>query len=169
MIHETQPATTENQRGHGLADRLILLLATGCGLGYSATAPGTIGSLAGLLLAWGIQHLPMWGQITAAALCFLVGIPICGVAARLLGLKDPGAVVFDEMAAFPVLFLVNPIQVKTGIVGFVLFRVFDILKPWPVRQLEKLPGGLGIMADDLAAAVYAAAGLWCIDWLVPLG
>lgn len=167
--HEARPATTENQRGHGLSDRLALLLATGCGLGYSPVAPGTVGSLAGLPLAWGIHHLPLWGQVTTAALCFVVGIPICTVAARVLGLKDPGAVVFDEIAAFPVLFLVNPINVKTGIVGFVLFRVFDILKPWPARQLEKLPGGLGIMADDLAAAVYAAAVMWCIDRFVPLG
>jgi phosphatidylglycerophosphatase A len=131
--------------------------------------PGTVGSLAGLPLVWGIQHVgfPL-AEPFAAVVLFLVGIPICSAGARLLGAKDPGAVVFDEIAAFPVLFLGMPLNLATGVVGFVLFRVFDVLKPWPVRRLERLPGGLGIMADDFAAAVYGAAGLWFIDWWLPL-
>jgi phosphatidylglycerophosphatase A len=152
-----------------LADRALLALATGFGLGYAPRAPGTVGSLAGLPLVWGIQQLAIpLAEPAAAVLLFLVGIPICSAGARLLGAKDPGAVVFDEIAAFPVLFLGMPLNLATGAVGFVLFRIFDVLKPWPASRLERLPGGLGIMADDFAAAIYAAAGLWLIDWWLPL-
>jgi phosphatidylglycerophosphatase A len=152
-----------------MTDRALLLAATGFGLGYIRPAPGTFGSLAGLPLVWGIQQLSLpLAEPLAAALLFLIGIPICSAGARLLGAKDPGAVVFDEIAAFPVLFLGMPLNLATGAVGFVLFRVFDIVKPWPARRLEGLPGGLGIMADDFVAALYAAAALRLIDWLVPL-
>ncbi|MGE5193048.1 MAG: phosphatidylglycerophosphatase A [Deltaproteobacteria bacterium] len=137
-------------------------MATGFGLGYAPFAPGTFGSLAGLLLAWGLHFLPLWEQILAALLCFLIGIPICAAGARLLGAKDPGAVVFDEIAAFPVLFLGTGVNLVSAAVGFVLFRVLDVAKPWPARRLERLPGGLGIMADDFAAALYTAAALWLV-------
>ena len=141
----------------------------GCGLGLAPVAPGTFGSLAGLPLAWGMWQLPEWGRLLAPLLCFAVGVPICGFAARRLGLKDPGAVVFDEIAAFSVVFLAVEMNLATGVLGFVLFRVFDILKPWPVRQLERLPGGWGIMADDFAAAAYAGGILWLIARWLPLG
>jgi phosphatidylglycerophosphatase A len=118
---------------------------------------------------WGIQHLAVpLAEPLAAVILFLIGIPICSAGARLLAAKDPGAVVFDEIAAFPVLFLGMPLNLATGAMGFVLFRMFDVWKPWPASRLEHLPGGLGIMADDCAAAVYAAAGLWLIDWWLPL-
>ena len=152
-----------------VSDQLMLLLATGFGLGYAPFAPGTFGSLVGLPLAWTLQHLPLWGRCVAAALCFVVGIPICAAGARLLGLKDPGAVVVDEIAAFAVVFLLTPVNLLAAALGFALFRLFDIIKPWPARRLEELPGGLGIMADDFAAAVYSAAVLWCIDRWYPLG
>jgi phosphatidylglycerophosphatase A len=143
-------------------ERLIVFVALGCGLGMMPFAPGTFGSLLGPPLAWGIQQLPEWGQWLAPLVCFLAGVPICGIAARRLGLKDPGAVVFDEIAAFSVVFLAVKADLLTAILGFALFRIFDISKPWPVRQLEKLPGGWGIMADDFAAAVYAGGILWMI-------
>jgi len=170
----SQPAP-ERETGEGggnsrsLPARFMLVLATGCGLGYAPFAPGTFGSLAGLPLAWGLHHLPAWGQFAAAVLCFVVGIPICGIGARQLGMKDPGAVVFDEIASFAVVFLWTPFNLLTAALGFALFRVFDVLKPWPASRLERLPGGLGIMADDCAAALYAAAGLWLIDRWYPLG
>ena len=148
---------------------MILALATGLGTGSIPKAPGTFGSLLGLALAWGIGHLSFWSQVVAAAGVFLVGIPICERGARLLGLKDPGAVVFDEIAAFPTLFLFVPFGPASAVLGFLLFRVFDITKPWPACRLEKLPGGLGIMADDLMAGIYAGAGLWCIARWFPLG
>jgi phosphatidylglycerophosphatase A len=150
-------------------DRVTLLIATGLGLGLVPIAPGTIGSLAGLPLAWGLHFLPLWGQVVAAVFCFLIGIPICAAGARLLGTKDPGPVVFDEIAAFSVVFLLVPFSLLTAIPGFLLFRLFDVWKPWPARRLERLPAGLGIMSDDFAAALYAATGLWLIDRCFPLG
>jgi phosphatidylglycerophosphatase A len=150
------------QHPRALPDRLILILATGFGLGYLPIVPGTFGSLAGLPLAWGVHFLPVWGQILAAVLCFLIGVPVCDRGARLMGSKDPGAVVFDEIAAFAVLFIGTGLGLVSGAVGFVLFRVLDVLKPWPARRLEHLPGGWGIMADDCAAAIYAAGLLWFI-------
>jgi phosphatidylglycerophosphatase A len=145
-----------------LLDRCVLFLATGFGLGYVPFAPGTFGSLIGLPLVWGLHFLPVWGQALAAATSFAIGVPICDRGARLLGSKDPGAVVFDEIAALAVLFLGAGLNLVSAAVGFVLFRLLDVTKPWPARRLERLPGGLGIMADDCAAALYAAAGLWLI-------
>jgi phosphatidylglycerophosphatase A len=161
----TSPGAPDNEGAEtrrSFSDQLVLLPATGLGLGYVPFAPGTFGSLAGLPLAWGLHFLPVWGQILAAVACFLVGVPVCGRGARLLGSKDPGAVVFDEIAAFAVLFLGTRVNLVTMAAGFVLFRLLDVAKPWPARRLERLPGGLGIMADDFAAAVYAAAVLWLI-------
>ena len=150
------------------ADRALLVLATGLGLGYAPVAPGTVGSLLGLPLAWGIQQLPPWGQPVVAVALFLVGVPICAAGARLLGSKDPGAVVFDEIAAFSVLFLGVQFSAVSGLLGFLLFRAFDVSKPWPVERLERLPGGWGIMADDFAAALLAGILLRCVDWIFPL-
>jgi phosphatidylglycerophosphatase A len=75
--------------------------------------------------------------------------------------------VFDEIAAFGVVYLLVPFNLLTAVLGFVLFRLFDIWKPWPARRLERLPGGLGIMADDFAAGLYAAGSLWLIDLWFP--
>ena len=147
----------------------VVLLATGLGLGLIPWAPGTFGSLLGLPLAWGLQHLPDWMRYLAPVFCYLAGVPICSRAAKRMGLKDPGSVVFDEIAAFSVVFLAVPVTFASAICGFVLFRLFDITKPWPARRLEMLPDGWGIMADDFAAGVYAGFVLWLIARWVPLG
>jgi phosphatidylglycerophosphatase A len=144
-----------------------LFTATGCGVGLVPVAPGTFGSLLGLPLAWGIAQLPVAAlQVGVIAGIVAAGIPICTAAARQLGrAKDPGAIVLDEIAAMPVVFAgmapggLSSESIWVWVAGFALFRLFDILKPPPARQLERLPDGLGIMADDLAAAVFAWAGL----------
>ena len=145
--------------------RAALILATGLGIGYAPVAPGTWGSLLGLFLVWFLEPLrsqPL--QYVAVTVSIVVsGVFICGRAAEVLGERDPGAVVFDEIAAMPVVFLVVPFSLLSGAVGFAAFRFFDILKPWPVRWFERLPSGWGIMADDVAAAVYAGACLWIVD------
>ncbi|MGQ0636648.1 MAG: phosphatidylglycerophosphatase A family protein [Planctomycetaceae bacterium] len=155
-------------RPHSTADRAILALATGLGVGCIPVAPGTWGSLLGLPLALALQQFPVGAQLAAAAACFLGGVAICSRAARLLGRDDPPTIVFDEIAAMPVVFLPVALTPATALIGWALFRLFDITKPWPARRLERLPAGLGIMADDLAAAVYAGSALWCIArWLLP--
>jgi phosphatidylglycerophosphatase A len=155
-------------RPQNLGDWTALVLATGLGVGLIPVMPGTFGSLLGLLLAWilGVSAWPIGLRVAAEAALFLVGIPLCGRAARLFGQTDPGSVVYDEIAAMPIVFLSVPfvfttsLAVPAAVLGFIWFRVFDIAKPWPVRQLEHAKGGLGIMIDDVAAAIYAAFALW---------
>lgn len=149
------------------------MIGTGLGIGFAPIAPGTFGSLLGPLMVWGMQQLELSAAIviTVALLSVAAGVPICAAASRALGKHDPGQVVYDEIAAFWLVFLPHLIQEReigwpTAIVGFLFFRVFDIAKPWPLKRLEKLPGGLGIMADDLAAGVYAAVCLFLTEQIV---
>lgn len=147
-------------------DRLAVLLGTGLGVGFFPFAPGTVGSLWGPVLIAGMlrwQLSPVVYGLLAIGFIAL-GIPICTRAARSLGQEDPGSVVFDEIAAFWLVFAphwcgVFEFSWFSAIAGFGLFRVFDIAKPWPVKRLEHFPEGLGIMADDLMAGVYAGACL----------
>lgn len=128
-------------------------------------APGTFGALWGLPLAWGYALLPgeIWPWVAAVAV-LLLGVPICNRAASDLGLKDPGPVVWDEFATVPLVFLLVPFGGPwVAVIGFALHRVFDIAKPWPCNRLERLPGGWGIVADDVAAALYAAVVLWMLS------
>lgn len=148
--------------------RLARAVATVLGLGDRLPAPGTTaGSLpaavawAGAALATARPDLLVGGTLLAAAATAAVGVWAAGRVARERGAEDPGAVVVDEVAGqWLTLALAawwapawGPLPLAAA--GFVAFRVFDVLKPWPVRTLERLPGGVGIMADDLAAAVYA--------------
>jgi phosphatidylglycerophosphatase A len=146
----------------------MLFAATGFAIGRVPWAPGTFGTLLGFPLAWGIVQLPPLWQCLALAAFWVFAVPVCGAGARLLHGKDPGPVVLDEVAAVPLLYLMTPLTFSTAVAGFILFRLFDITKPWPARALEKLPGGLGILADDLAAGAYAALALWCVARWWPL-
>jgi phosphatidylglycerophosphatase A len=155
-----------------------VLLATCGGLGRVPFAPGTFGAAAGLPLALAGAAIASWLAAASpwawpleaalvAAVC-LLGVPICTRAARRLGGKDPGCVIFDELASMPLALLVVPSARRTPLVlavAFVLLRIFDIAKPFPCRHLERLPGGLGIMADDWAAAGWTAACLAAALWL----
>ncbi len=149
-------------RSHSLWDRTTLILATGLGIGLVPVMPGTFGTLLGLPLAWvlGRSGWPPGIEYAAIGAIILAGIPLCDRAARLFGKTDPGCVVLDEIAAVPLVFLLERITFTTAILGFIWFRIFDISKPWPVRRLERLPGGLGIMLDDVLAALFAAVALW---------
>lgn len=147
--------------------RLATLVATGLGVGFVPFAPGTVGALWGLPLAWGLQHVssPIEAALTVAL--FLAGVPICSSAAKHLGgSKDPGSIVLDEIVSLPIVFfLIDLTDWEVAAAGFVLHRIFDITKPPPARQLERLPDGLGIMADDVAAAIYANLALRLVAWL----
>jgi len=119
-------------------------------------------------LAWTIGHLPGVGwQLLAIVVAVGAGVPIATAANRALGVaKDHQAIVWDEIAAMPIVFLLVPwANWKVALAGFALFRFFDILKPPPARQLEQLPEGMGIMADDVMAAIYACAALGLLSWL----
>lgn len=141
---------------------IALALATGLGFGMSPVMPGTVGTVLGLPICWGLESIgtrPV-PQIVASVVLLLIGIPICSVGERHFGKKDPGAVVFDEIAALPLLYIFVPFTWLSGLVGFIWFRVFDIAKPWPIKHFERVEGGLGIMIDDTVAAVMAAVATY---------
>jgi phosphatidylglycerophosphatase A len=142
-------------------------LATGLGIGLVTPAPGTIGGLWGLPLAWAVGHLEPVIQQTAVVVLVFAAVAICTLAARALGGgKDPQAIVLDEIVALPIVFLgVWQRSPAIWIAGFLLFRLFDISKPPPCRQLERLPAGWGIVADDCVAALYACLALHALLWL----
>jgi phosphatidylglycerophosphatase A len=144
------------RRGVAFGARLI---ATGFGSGYSPVAPGTAGSAVGLLLFWPLALVPVAGQIAACAGGLLIGTWASGLLARELDRKDPGLAVVDEIVGMWVTLVGLPFGLYTALLGFLLFRVMDVVKPWPARELERLPGGWGIMADDVAAGIYAGLAL----------
>jgi phosphatidylglycerophosphatase A len=134
--------------------RVGLALATVGGIGYVPVAPGTFGSAAGLLLWW---LLPASTAIQAVAIVaiFVVGSWGGNIAEHHFGRTDPGQVVIDEVMGMLITLFMNPVGWAGALAGFLLFRVFDVIKPYPANKLEQLHGGVGVMADDAMAAVYA--------------
>ena len=136
------------------------MLGTWFGAGLLPVMPGTWGTLAALLCAWVIRsRCGVTGLAIAAAIVFAVGCWAAGTIAKTSGARDPGAVVIDEVAAQWMVLLAAPLDPVSYAAAFLLFRIFDIWKPWPVGLADRrIPGGLGIMLDDLLAAVYAVLG-----------
>ncbi len=135
----------------------VNLLAFGFGSGLAPVAPGTAGSLVGLALAWVTMDLPLVSRLVITIALILSGIWICGEAARRIAVHDHPGIVWDEIAGIYLALLVAPPSIWAWALGFGLFRLFDIWKPWPIRDLDhRLKGGLGIMLDDLVAALYTA-------------
>lgn len=135
----------------------VILLATGFGAGLLRPAPGTWGTLAALPLIALLLWLPLWpAWILLAAICVL-GVPLCGLAGERLGVSDHGGIVFDEIAGFALAALLVATGPISLLACFLAFRFFDIVKPWPCSWADRaLGGGLGVMLDDLLAALYAA-------------
>ncbi|MFY9906207.1 MAG: phosphatidylglycerophosphatase A [Terriglobales bacterium] len=136
------------------------LIATFFGVGRLKPGPGTWGSLAAVFFwAAASSRMPIaartWATITVAAVVTLIGIRAATLVARGSGLKDPQFVVIDEVAGQLVALTGVPLAWKTFLAGFILFRVFDMWKPFPIRRLERLPEGTGIVVDDLGAGLYA--------------
>ena len=144
--------------------RIALLIATSLGAGYIPFAPGTFGSAAGLLLWWALPSSTA-AQAAAIVALFVVGSWSGGVAERHFGKTDPGQVVIDEVMGMLITLFLNPVGWMGALGAFLLFRLFDIVKPPPARQLERLHGGVGVMADDAMAAVYANLALRLGIWL----
>ena len=135
-----------------------LLVATVFGVGYAPVAPGTFGSAAGLVLWW---LLPTTAAVQAVAIIvlFAVGSWSGNVAEQFYGRTDPGQVVIDEVMGMLITLFMNPVGWRGAIGAFFLFRLFDVIKPYPANRLELLHGGVGVMADDGMAAVYANLAL----------
>lgn len=143
----------------------IHFLAFGFGSGLLKPGPGTWGTLVALPLAalWCVAGLPMPWLAWLCILLFFVGIPICGITGRALGVHDYGGIVFDEIVAMLALLALVPGGWLSWLLAFGLFRLFDILKPWPIRWLDaKVQGGFGVMLDDALAGVFAGGAFWLV-------
>ncbi|MBL1379236.1 phosphatidylglycerophosphatase A [Zobellella iuensis] len=136
------------------------LLALGFGSGLSPVMPGTMGTLAAIPLYLLVQGLPLWAYVGLLVLGFVAGIKICEAATRAIGRHDHGAIVWDEIIGFGITMIAAPAGWGWIAAGFVLFRFFDIIKPWPIRWFDrKVHGGFGIMLDDVIAGLFALACL----------
>ncbi|MBR2982764.1 MAG: phosphatidylglycerophosphatase A [Kiritimatiellae bacterium] len=146
--------------------KLTLFVASGFGLGLVAPfAPGTFGSLPGLALACLATTLPLWLQIPLCTLLTLAAVPVCGAAEKYLGIKDDGRIAADEWMLFPIAVIGLPLSSLpwwTVALFFLVVRIMDIVKPYPCRGLQSIPGGRGIVVDDFAANLYSLAVNWAI-------
>lgn len=142
-------------------------LAFGLGSGLSPKAPGTAGSLAALPFGIAISMLPQWLGLVLAAAAFVLGVYLCGEAARRLGVHDHPGIVWDEFVGLWLVMIFVPFHWVWWLAAFMLFRLFDIAKPWPIRWADRhLEGGLGIMVDDVLAAFYALVVLLVAGHLI---
>ena len=149
--------------------RLALVVATAAYSGHVPVAPGTAGSLVGLAVFALVRALggPAIEVVTIIALV-AAGIWAASEAERHFGRSDPGAIVIDEVAGMLVTLCWLPVSWGGALIGFLAFRAFDIVKPFPARAAERLPRGWGVMADDLVAGVYAHIVLRLLAWAVPV-
>jgi phosphatidylglycerophosphatase A len=138
----------------------VLLLAFGFGSGLSKMMPGTMGTIAALPVYLVLIHGSNWLYALMTLICVAVGVVICDKAAEKLQVHDFGGIVWDEIAGFLITMAWLPFSWQSLLAGFVLFRLFDIVKPWPIKWLDQhVQGGFGIMLDDVVAGLLAAAVL----------
>ena len=148
--------------------KLAVFIATVGYCGYFPVAPGTVGSAAGLvfyLLVWWTQSPIV--EVALIVCLFAVGVWAGSTSERYFGGIDPGPIVLDEVVGMLITLAFIPVGLSGAIAGFVLFRIFDVIKPFPANRLEALHGGLGVMADDAMAAIYANISLRLVLWFVP--
>lgn len=138
------------------------LIATGFFTGKMPFMPGTFGSLAAIPLGYAASFFAWPVKAAVFIFIFFAGVAVSDRFEKISGLRDPGCIVIDEIAGLLLVYIIFPFTPLYVICGFLLFRVFDIIKPLPICYLEKLPGGWGIMADDIGAAIYAAIGCFMI-------
>ncbi len=136
-------------------DKFLKLYAVGFGSGLTKFAPGTFGTVFAVLLTALTGTLPYWAKAAIFLMLLVGGVKAADRYEQLTGKKDASEVVIDEIAAYYMIFLFYPVNIVSLLMGFVLFRIFDITKPYPIKKLEKIEGGLGVMLDDLLAAVYS--------------
>ncbi|MDD2834463.1 MAG: phosphatidylglycerophosphatase A [Methylotenera sp.] len=137
----------------------------GFGAGLAKRAPGTFGTLIGIPIFWLISHYSISIQLITITSLFLIGIYFCNKTGQTLGVSDHGSIVWDEIVAMMLVLTFTVNQWQWWLAAFVLFRIFDIWKPFPIRQCdEKIKGGFGVMLDDLLAAIYAIISLNVLLW-----
>jgi phosphatidylglycerophosphatase A len=150
-------------------DRLLMFIATGAHSGYLPKAPGTWGSAVGVLVWLLLSRLEMGPYFSVLAALFVVGVFSAGAAEKIVDLGDPGIVVIDEIVGQLIALSLAPAHPAAALAGFVLFRLFDIFKPFPANWIDShLHGGLGIMLDDVVAGLYALIALQLGLWLIKL-
>jgi phosphatidylglycerophosphatase A len=142
-------------------------LALGFGSGYVPKAPGTAGTLVGVALYLLLMDLPWQYYLVVVAGCCLAGVWLCGYTARVLGAPDHPAIVWDEISGYLLTMALAPDGWLWIVLGFILFRLFDIFKPWPIVLLDKrVKGGLGVMVDDLVAGIFSLTVLQVIAYIL---
>ncbi len=159
-------AAGDPSRKAGFWRGTAVILATGFGLGYSPVASGTAGTLLGILIVMALAPVPLPYQVLVCAALSLLAIPICDAAEQTFRRKDDGRIVADEYLTFPICLLGIPWAQYPWMlaVAFVVCRVFDIVKPSPARESQRLKGGLGIVADDVIASLYALGVNHLVLW-----
>ena len=149
-----------------LLQRAAVGFATVGPVGFAPIAPGTAGSAVGLVLFWAVRSTrSIWFEVAVLLVVAVAGVAAASAAEVTYRRLDPGLVVIDEVAGMLVTLLAVPVGFTGAVMGFFAFRLFDILKPFPARQAERLPGGWGVMTDDLVAGVYAQGVLRLVLWL----
>ena len=143
-----------------------MFIATGCYSGYLPKAPGTWGSLVGLALFFLLHTLSLEVYLAVVTGIFIIGTFAAGEAEKIMDRKDPGLVVIDEIVGMLITMIAIPATPLAMALGFVLFRIFDIWKPFPIRLIDqRFHGGLGIMLDDVVAGIYSLAAMHLLGWL----
>ena len=145
---------TEDARAR--ADRVALAIATVGGAGYAPVAPGTVGSAITVVALW-LLPFSIVGLTVFLGVVLVVGTWAAGRAERLMGRKDPGAIVIDEVAGMTISLMLAPRNLGAYALAFLFFRIFDVIKPFPARQSQRITGGVGVMIDDVMAGFYALA------------
>jgi len=145
---------TEDPRAR--ADRVALAIATVGGAGYAPVAPGTVGSAITVAALW-LLPFSIVGLTVFLCIVLVVGTWAAGRAERLMGRKDPGAIVIDEVAGMTISLMLAPRNLGAYALAFLFFRIFDVIKPFPARQSQRITGGVGVMIDDVIAGFYALA------------
>ncbi|ROH85427.1 phosphatidylglycerophosphatase A [Pseudomethylobacillus aquaticus] len=166
MEHNNMPANSVPPDLRFLLRHPAHFIALGFGSGLSRLAPGTVGTLVAIPLFLLLMQLPEWQHYVLIALAFVLGVWACARTGQALGVADHGGMVWDEIVAFLLVLEFTPHQAWWWLIAFTLFRLFDVWKPFPIRQCDaRLKGGFGVMFDDMLAAVYSILSLMGLQWL----
>ena len=157
----------KEREGKSLYHKFMVFAATGAYSGYSPVAPGTAGTLVTIPLVYLLSFFPSRTHLFAILILFFLGVLSSSFCVRAFKQKDPSRVVIDEVVGFLITMFLVPLTARTVLLGFFIFRLADIIKPFPARRSEKLPSGWGIMMDDVFAGIYGNIGLqilWHFWW-----